>query len=797
MSASLDPSPSPSSRPDPVPLRRLEERPIPSVNLPRPLTSFIGREREIAQVVERLRQPEVRLLTLTGPGGVGKTRLAIRVAETIAAEFPDGVWFVPLAPVHDPDLIGAMVARALEVQETVERPIAERIAAFLATKLGLLVLDNFEHILEAGPLLTDLLAACPALTILVTSRTVLRLSGEYDIAVPPLSLPSRAESQVLLDSSEAVRLFVERATAANAEFVFTEANAADVATLCARLDGLPLAIELAAARVRTLPPQAMLRRLDQRFRLLAGGARDQPVRLRSMRDAIGWSYDLLSPEEQSLFRRLAVFVGGFTLEAAEAIGASEGDPAVDVLEGITSLLDKSLLRQEVGLDGEPRYGMLETVRDFGLERLTASGEEGASRRRHAGYCLALARRAAPDPPGGRMLEQCLWVLEAEHPNLRAALTWLAEHGETEACLRLACCLGQFWFQHGHLSEGRQWVEQALARADEAPAELRAEGLWRAGMLAHYQGDEEQAVSLLEAGLALSRELGGTWVTPFGLLMLGTVAEDQGRYAEAAPLLQEALAVAEQLGHPSVTAFALGHLAAVTYGRGDLSRAAAVGEEALRCARARDDTWAAGVALWYLAMIACEQGDFAGAAPYLIDALAVDLAEGNRFSIVNAFASFAVLATGIGQMAAAARLLGAAAALREAVGRALALPERATYARAKATALAALGDEAFAAAWEAGRALSEEEAAALVRDVAAAATSGSSRNQRGVVTQHSLTPREMEILRLVAAGRSNREIADALFISVPTVKRHLTNVLAKLDLPSRSAATAYAHTHHLV
>jgi predicted ATPase len=423
------------------------------------LTSFVGRERVVAAVVDRLRRADVRLLTLTGPGGVGKTRLAVRAAEVVAADFPDGVWFVPLAPVRDPDLIAPTIARTLGVKETGERPIAEDIAAFFGVRRGLLVLDNFEHVLDAGPLVTVLLAACPTLKALVTSRTVLRLSGEHDVTVPPLSLPSqgveesrgRAANDTLLDSStsqlfdssEAVRLFVERAAAADAAFAFTGATANDVAMLCTRLDGLPLAIELAAARVRALPPQVMLRRLDQRFRLLTGGARDQPPRLRSLRDAIAWSHDLLTPEEQALFRRLAAFVGGCTLEAAEAVGAAEGDSVLGVLEGIASLTDKSLLRQMGESDGEPRFVMLETIRDFALERLEASGEEAKVRDRHASWCLQLAERTEASAFGDPEQRAQFDRLQADYDNVRAALAWSLDQGDA-AGLRLAAAMGGFW-----------------------------------------------------------------------------------------------------------------------------------------------------------------------------------------------------------------------------------------------------------------------------------------------------------------------------------------------------------------
>ena len=325
MPSSIDRTSSPSVHSRPVPLRPLDERPVAAAALPRPLTSFIGREREVAAVVARLCDEQVRLLTLTGPGGVGKTRLAIRAASEAPDTYPDGVWFVPLAPVRDPALVPATIAHAFEIRESALRSPEEAVREFLRDRRALLVLDNFEHLLDAAPLVVDLLAACPALTVLVTSRGVLRVSGEHTIAVPPMSLPGQGGGDLSLDASDGVRLFVERARAARDDFRLTEENGADIAEVCRRLDGLPLAIELAAARVAHLPPRPMLQRLGQRLPLLTGGPRDQPARLQTMRQAIAWSYDLLAPAERILFRRLAVFVGGCTLEAAEAVGQDAGD----------------------------------------------------------------------------------------------------------------------------------------------------------------------------------------------------------------------------------------------------------------------------------------------------------------------------------------------------------------------------------------------------------------------------------------------------------------------------------------
>jgi predicted ATPase/DNA-binding CsgD family transcriptional regulator len=777
-----------------------------TVHVPRPLTSFIGREQELAVASDRLRRDDVRLLTLTGPGGVGKTRLAIRVAERMAPEYPHGIWFVPLAAVRDPALVASTIARTLEVPETGDRPIVERIAASLADRRGLLILDNFEHVLGAGPLLIELLAACPGLTMLVTSRTVLRLSGEHAVAVPPLSLPRLGgltgtngdAVQSMVDASEAVRLFLARASAADAAFALTSDNAADIAALCARLDGLPLAIELAAARVPTLPPQALLRRVDQRLRLLTGGVRDHPVRLRSMRDAIAWSYDLLSAEEQALFRRLAIFVGSFTLEAAEAVCKDDSVPRPDVLDGIGSLYDKSLLRQVTGLDGEPRYQMLETVREFGVEQLNACGEESMLRDAHLAWALACVEQVCPAIYVHRTAAE-LDRLEPEHDNLRAALTWALERRDAEAALRISGALRDFWYLRGYIREGHRWLGAGLAIGDEVPPAHRARALLALGEFANDLGDSDRGTAALRESLELSRALGDRLSTGVALDLLGCHAEDQGDYATAERLMTEARACFEAVGGRywliSQSTF---HLGVIAQGQGHLDLAMARYEEAQRLARAHEDHFNIANTLWYQGLVHCARGELARAAEALDEALAMERALGSLAGAAPFFANFAVLAVAAGQFEAAARLLGTAEGACDRRGMWFGLPERIDYDRARTVAQAQLGEAVFRAAWDVGWSRSIEEAAADIELVLATARSRSTPcTPSSLGAAAGLTAREMEVLRLVAAGHSNREIADALFISVPTVKRHLTNILGELELPSRSALNTYAHSHGLV
>ena len=719
------------------PLRTLEHRPN---NLPLQPTPFLGRERELAAVGTLLRTPSMRLLTVTGPGGTGKTRLALQAAADALDHFADGVWFVNLAPIGDPALVVSTIAQVLGVQEHGQQPLGDLLTHYLRDKALLLLLDNFEQVTAAAPAVADLLGVAPRLRVLVTSRAPLHLRGEHEYSVPPFAVPDPQHLPALatLTQYDAVRLFVERAQEVRADFAVTNANAPAVAEICVRLDGLPLAIELAAARVRLFPPQALLARLGSRLKLLTGGARDLPARQQTLRGAIDWSYSLLQPDEQVLFARLAVFVGGRTFEAIEAVCNPEG--MLDVLAGVESLVEKNLLRQEEGPGGEPRFVMLETIHEYARERLELSGEGADLRQRHAEYFCQVAEAAAAEFEGAHQ-GAALARLATEQDNLRAALMWALERREGETSLRLASALGYFWNASGQLqvSEGRQWLEAALAMTLPAQAAvlaagpasaLRAKALHRATFAAIVQGDYGAARQRVEEALALSRARADTPAIAQSLNILGMLAGAQGDFATAGERHAEALALARELDDPLGLATLLNDVGWHAYLAGDGVRALALLEESLALLRQIGDTttWIV-YTLESLGMILIDHGDHARARALLTEGLHLAEQRGDKYQVRCALDGLAWLAAPEGMARGApvagaeraARLFGAAEALSEACGEVLSPAERSVQERHVGIAQVHLDQAAWQAAWAEGRAMPLEKAVVYALDASGPGT----------------------------------------------------------------------------
>jgi predicted ATPase/DNA-binding CsgD family transcriptional regulator len=745
---------------DPLPLR-----PAPSVigrrkhNLRAQPTQIVGRAGELKLASQVLLRDEVRLVTFTGPAGTGKTRLSLAMAETLLDIFSDGVFFVDLARVEEPSLVSAAIAETLGIREGRDKALMERLESALYDRNVLLVLDNFEHVLPAADQVADLLAVCPDLKILVTSRAPLRLRWEHVFPIFPLPLPARdAQADVAkVAESPAVQLFVERARAAEPGFELTETNAATIAEVCLRLDGLPLAIELAAARTRVLPPEALLSRLRNRLELLVDGARDLPPRQRTLRDAIAYSHDLLDEDERALFSQLAVFAGGCTVEAAAAVmtePVQDIDARPLVLDRLQSLVDKSLLQREQLLGGEIRFRMLETIREYAYEQLARTGGLAQRRERWIEYMVDLthqSRKALLGREQGATLD----MLEREHDNLRAVLRACVDSNDAERGLLLGAALWRFWYLRGLFTEGRTWLSELLALpAASARTSQRANALMAAGNLAYHQGDDVAAEVLQNEGLAIWRELG-----------------DRGGIGAA-----------------------LDTLGRLAFRRGDAERANALLEESLLARREREDRWGVAAVLHHLGDVALEQGHFSTARARYEDSLLQLLDLGDIWSVAMVLESLAALAHVRSNPTRALKLIGAASTLRERLRSALPPVQRAQQQKLIDAVQGSVGADAVNAALAEGRAMELEQAIAFARAFEEAPPAPRTPESPAALPAQGplawLTPREREVAALLLRGMSNRQIAENLVITERTAETHVCRILSKLGLDSRAQIAAW-------
>jgi predicted ATPase/class 3 adenylate cyclase/Tfp pilus assembly protein PilF len=690
-------------RADFPPLKTLERR---QTNLPAQPTPLIGRNRELGELVDLLSRSEVRLVTLTGPGGTGKTRLALQLGAEALDSFADGVFFVPLAPVREPALVLPVVAETLGLREQPGQSIDETLVEFLRDKELLLLLDNLEQLVDVAPRLAEVLAHVPRLKVVATSRSPLRVAAEQHYPLETLA------------DDDALELFLARARAVRPDFVL-DGTHSTVVEICRRLDNLPLAIELAASRVRAVPPDAILKRLETRLKLLTGGARELPERQQTLRAAIDWSYDLLSEDERTLFRRLAVFVGGWTLDAGEAVCDPLGDLSMDVLDGLTSLVDKSLVRPGREVEGEPRFWMLQTIREYAAERLEESGELEQVSRRHAEHFLAVAEQGAKVAYGGEQAEW--WTrLDAEHDNEREALVWAVDN-EREIELRLVNALWYFWSVRGHLSEGRRWLEGAIAGSDPAHEALRARAASAAGALAYRQGDYERARTLADATLELNRELGDELETARALGELGNIAVALGKYEQALAKYAESSELLRKLDDRGRLAQVLANMGAVANMRGDYDEGRRLTEEALALQRESGNVEAATISLHNLARIDLRMGRTAAAADLLHQSLDGARQLDYRELIAYCLEACFELAVALRNPDHAARFLGSSDALFAELGVPMSADEAESYEATARILEEELGDERVAAGRAVGRATAVADMVADALQFAAAAS----------------------------------------------------------------------------
>lgn len=798
------------------------------IGFPAPLTSFVGRAQEIDTLTQLLERPAVREVTLTGPGGIGKTRLALQVAERVVSAFPGGAFFVPLATLQSAGDVALAILRVMGYPDADPEPPAQRLATAIGMRSMLIVLDNFEQLAREAQQshLAELLQACPGLKLLVTSRVHLRLSGEHVLPVPPLGMPATATGNDITSGivSDAVLLFVSRLQAVQPAFALTPDNAPLIAAICQRVDGLPLAIELAAARGAVLSLPELHDRLQRRLPLLGGGSRDQPERLRTMHSAIAWSYDLLEPASRALLCRLAVFAGGISVAAAEAT-APEADPGA-TLDALGDLVINSLLQRNDAADGS-RLVMLETVREFAQERLDQSGDATAARQAHAAYFGRFMEEMDPLLWSSASSALLNWVA-LEHDNLRAALEWSLTHDPALA-LGLAQRTGAFWQKRTLWNEGRDWLTRVLAATPATPSTDRAIALWRLGALAADQGDFAEGTARMTEALEMARALGDAATTArvlrgLGIVAsnqsdfprandlftqaldhfqathddagiarvlndLGLVAERQGDHARAIALQEESLPLARRVGDDWQVCIVLGNLGGAHYDAGNFERGAALSREALHLSRELSDTFGVAVNLYNLGQIHIELGKPAEAVACYTESLAIIESIGEHHLLSRALDRLGFALHVLGDSRSGARLHGAALALRDAIGDTLFFEEDSNLTTRYAQVQTALGDDAFQAEVAVGRTLPSADAVTEARRLAAEALDAYLASPAQALA--GLTRREADVLRLMADGQTDQEIADTLFISKRTASSHVAAVIGKLGVESRTAAVALA------
>ena len=762
-------------------------------NVPAEISSFIGRETELAEVMRLLSGN--RLLTLTGPGGVGKTRLALAAAAELIGAFDDGPWVVDLAPLRHPSLVPQALAATLDVREQPGRSVPATVSRVIGNRSVLVVLDNCEHVLDACTGLAEaLLHACPELRVLASSREALGITGEVAWPVPPLSLPERRRQFDLdeLLGYESISLFVARVIAVKPSFTLTAANAESVVRIIERLDGLPLALELAAARAKLLSVQEIAERLDSSLRILDAGTKAAVARHRTMPATIDWSHDLLSADERLLFRRLSVFVGGFTLPAAESVCSHTGLGADELLPLLSQLVDKSLVVPRESA-GATRYRMLETVRQYARERLRGSRDQQHIERRHADFCLALAEEAEQQFLGSEQAAS-LRRLDVEHDNIRAALAWsVQEGGDAEVGALLAGALWPFWFARGFLSEGTGWLTRTARRTGPSSARAQAKALNGAAMLATFQESYDEAKACGEQSVALYRALGDPAGTASALVVLGTVGMVGMRSdIDVVALLEEAQALRPRLEDRRVVSHILDLEGVVALTGGDMERTVGLWQESLEISQDVGDAYGEAVSLGNLGLLAVRMADVVRADDLLRAGLRLSLELDYKIIIQYCLMGLGTLAAA-GEPIRAARLWGTADAMSDAFGTQLTRAGRALidYEAQVAAARRQVDEATWTAAWAAGRATDPSHATGPPEDTehpgpaAVAALPG------------GLSVREVEVLRLVARGSTNADVARSLYLSTRTVDWHLSSIYTKLGFHSRTEATRFAVSHQLV